>query len=85
LIKKWIINPHIFILSNLLNLIKQSIFVVSENIDAKSIKIIPKTIKIGSSVYNVNNSRLDFVLPIQKWSEREISDYIDTIFTSSEE
>jgi hypothetical protein len=84
LIKKWIINPHIFILSNLLNLIKQSIFVVSENIDAKSIKIVPKIIKIGTSVYNVNNSTLDFVLPIQKWSEREISDYINPIFTSSE-
>lgn len=85
LIKQWIINPHIFILSNLLNLIKQSVFVVSENIDAKSIKIEPKVIKIGSSVFNVNNSTLDFVLPIQKWSEREISDYIDPIFTSSEE
>lgn len=46
LIKKGIINPHIFILSNLLNLIKQSIFVVSENIDAKSIKIVPKILKI---------------------------------------
>jgi hypothetical protein len=26
---------------------------------------------------------MNFVLPIQKWSEREISDYIDPIFTSS--
>jgi len=84
LIKKWIISPHIFIVSNLLNLIKQSIFVVSENIDAKSIKISPKIIKIGSSVFNVNNSTMNFVLPIQKWSEREISDYIDPIFTSSQ-
>lgn len=66
LIKKGIINPHIFILSNLLNLIKQSVFVVSENIDAKSIKISPKVIKIGSSVFNVNNSMMNFVLPIQK-------------------
>ena len=66
LIKRGIINPHIFILSNLLNLIKQSVFVVSENIDAKSIKIEPKIIKIGSSIFNVNNSTLDFVLPIQK-------------------
>ncbi len=83
LIKKWIINPHIFIVSNLLNLIKQSVFVVSENIDAKSIKISQKVIKIGSSVFNVNNSTMNFMLPIQKWSEREISDYIDPIFTSS--
>ena len=66
LIKKGIINPHIFILSNLLNLIKQSIFVISENIDAKSVKITPKIIKIGSSIFNVNNSTMNFVLPIQK-------------------
>jgi hypothetical protein len=26
---------------------------------------------------------MNFVLPIQKWSEREISDYVDPIFTSS--
>ncbi|MEI7919265.1 MAG: hypothetical protein WCH65_03535 [bacterium] len=39
---------------------------VSENIDAKSIKISPKTIKVGSAVFNVNNSTMDFVLPIQK-------------------
>ncbi|MCX6825104.1 MAG: hypothetical protein NTY80_02655 [candidate division SR1 bacterium] len=83
LIKKGIINPHIFILSSLLNLIKQSAFVISEKIDAKSIKITPKIIKIGSSVFNVNNSTMDFVLPIQKSSQREISDYIDPIFTSS--
>jgi hypothetical protein len=66
LIKRGIINPHIFILSNLLNLIKQSVFVVSEDIDAKSIKIESKNIKIGTSVFNVNNSTLDFILPIQK-------------------
>jgi len=83
LIKKGIINPHIFIVSNLLNLIKQSVFVVSENIDAKSIKIEPKVIKVWSSVFNVNNSQLNFVLPIQKWSQREITDYIDPMFIYS--
>ncbi len=83
LIKKGIINPHIFILSNLLNLIKQSVFVISENIDAKSIKITPKNIKIGTSVFQVNNSTMTFTLPIQKGAEREISDYVSTNFTSS--
>lgn len=83
LIKKGIINPHIFIVSNLLNLIKQSVFVVSQDISTKSIKIESKVIKIGSAVFNVNNSTLDFTLPIQKSTEREISDYIDPIFTSS--
>ena len=84
LIKKGIVNPHIFILSSLINLIKQSTFVVSENIDAKSIKIVPKIIKIGSSVFNVNNSTMDFVLPIQLWTQREISDYVAPPLTSSQ-
>jgi hypothetical protein len=72
---KWIINPHIFIVTNLLNLIKQSMFVISENIDAKQLKITQKTIKIWSTIFTVNNSVMNFVLPLQKSTEREISDY----------
>jgi hypothetical protein len=75
LTKKGIINPHIFIVSNLLNLIKQSLFVISENIDAKQLKIVPKTIKIGSTVFNVNNSTMTFGLPVQETTQREITDY----------
>jgi hypothetical protein len=75
LTKKGIINPHIFIVTNLLNLIKQSLYVLSENIDAKTLKIIPKTIKVGSTVFTVNNSTMNFILPIQKSTEREITDY----------
>ncbi len=75
LAKRGIINPHIFIVTNLLNLIKQSLYVLSENIDAKTLKIVPKTIKIGSTVFTVNNSMMNFILPIQKSTEREITDY----------
>lgn len=75
LTKKGIINPHIFIVTNLLNLIKQSLYVLSENVDAKTLKIIPKTIKVGSTVFTVNNSTMNFILPIQKSTEREITDY----------
>lgn len=75
LTQKGIINPHIFIVTNLLNLIKQSLYVLSENVDAKTLKITPKTIKIGSTVFTVNNSTMNFILPIQKSTEREITDY----------
>ena len=75
LTKKWIINPHIFIVTNLLNLIKQSLYVLSENVDAKTLKITPKTIKIWSTVFTVNNSVMNFVLPLQESTQREISDY----------
>lgn len=75
LTRKGIINPHIFIVTNLLNLIKQSLFVISENIDAKQLKIIPKVIKIWSTIFTVNNSTMNFVLPVQETTQREITDY----------
>ena len=75
LTKKGIENPHIFIVSNLLNLIKQSLFVVGENIDAKQLKIDTKTVKVGSNVFTIHNSVMNFVLPLQKSTEREITDY----------
>jgi hypothetical protein len=78
LTKRWIINPHIFIVTNLLNLITQSLYVLSESVDAKTLKITPKTIKIGSTVFTVNNSTMDFILPIQQSTQREITDYTTT-------
>ncbi len=84
LVKKWIINPHIFILSNVINLLKQSRFIISESIDAKSVKIVPKTIKIWSSVFQVNTSTLEIRAPIQNIATREISDYVDNTFNSFE-
>lgn len=75
LMSKWVINPHIFVVTNLLNLIKQSLYVVSESVDAKSLKIVPKSIKVGTTVFSINNSTLNFILPIQQSTQREISDY----------
>lgn len=75
LIKKWIINPHIFVVTNLLNLIKQSLFVISENVDAKQLKIVSKTVKIWSTVFTINSSTMNFILPIQQTTQREITDY----------
>jgi hypothetical protein len=46
LIAKGIINPQIFIITNLINLIKQSMFVMTDALNAKNIKITPKTVKI---------------------------------------
>ncbi|MBU1759030.1 hypothetical protein KKG31_08130 [Patescibacteria group bacterium] len=76
LIRQGISNPHIFVVTQLLDLLKQSLFVIGENIDAKQLKIQPKVIEIGSTVFTVNSSSLSFVLPIQKNPQREIADYI---------
>ena len=75
LTQKGIINPHIFIVSNLLNLIKQSLFVVGENIDAKKLKIQTKTVKLWSNIFTLHTSVMNFVLPVQKSTVREITDY----------
>ncbi|MDR3168390.1 MAG: hypothetical protein LBU27_01110 [Candidatus Peribacteria bacterium] len=77
LIAKGIKNPHIFILTNLINLLKQSIFIIGADIDTKTITISTRTIDAGNVSYTVNTSSKQFNLPIQKTTEREIFDYID--------
>ncbi|MFA5747968.1 MAG: hypothetical protein WC872_02530 [Candidatus Absconditabacterales bacterium] len=77
LIKKGIINPHVFIITSLLNLLKQSKFVIGENIDVKKLDIQQKTINIGGSNFSFNNSLMNFNLPLQKTVEREITDFVD--------
>ena len=77
LLKNWIMNPHIFVVTNLLNLFRQSTFIVGNTIDAKNLKIKQKSIMIWSTEFVVNNSFMSFTLPIQKYTEREITDYTD--------
>lgn len=77
LIQQGIKSPHIFIVSELIKLLKQSTFIVGKAIDAKDIKVNPKQVTIGASKYVVNNSIKNFVLPIQKGTEREIFDFVD--------
>lgn len=77
LLSKKIKNPHIFILTNLINLLKQSLFIIGEDIQTKSIDIINRTLTIGNISYNVNTSTNTFSLPIQSSTTREIFDYID--------
>lgn len=78
LIKQGIKSPHIFIVSELIKLLKQSTFIVGKSIDAKDVKVNAKQISIGGAKYTVNNSVKTFTLPIQKGTEREIFDYVDS-------
>ena len=77
LLKQDIKSPHIFIVSELIQLLKQSTFIVGKAIDAKDIRVTSKPITIWGSKYMVNNSVKTFTLPIQKNTEREIFDYVD--------
>ena len=78
LIEQGIKSPHIFIISELIKLLKQSTFIVGKAIDAKDIKVVSKPITVANRQFNVNNSVNVFTLPIQKTTEREIFDFIDT-------
>lgn len=70
-------NPNIFILTNIINLLKQSSFIIWADINTKEIHVEPKTINLGWFQRMVNYSTMKFTVPIQKNTEREIFDYID--------
>lgn len=78
LLKQWILNPHMLVITSLLNLFRQSTFIIWDTIDVKNLKIKPKNIMIWSTEFVVNNSFMTFALPIQKLTEREITDFNDT-------
>lgn len=75
LVEAGIVNPHIFIVTSVIHLLQQSRFIQWSSIDAKQINIQPKIVKIGSNQYVVNNSLLQYTLPIQKDVAREIDDF----------
>ena len=77
LMAQWKKNPNIFILTNIINLLKQSSFIIWANIDTKEVNVQTRTETIGGISRNVNYSTMDFTVPIQKDTEREIFDYID--------
>lgn len=77
LLEQWILNPHIFVVTELVNFLKQSTFIVWESIDVKQLKIRPKVVRVGSTQFNVNTSFMSFALPIQKSTAREIFDFVE--------
>lgn len=72
-----IINPHIFIISTLVTLLKQSFFVIGDSINIDKLNIKQQTITIWNIQIPVNTSFMTFDLPLQNPSEREIFDFYD--------
>ena len=70
-------NPNIFILTNIINLLKQSSFIIWADINVKEIDVDTKSLSQWNIERTVNYSTMDFSVPIQKNTEREIFDYID--------
>lgn len=76
LAKQWILSPHIFIFNNLINNLKQSRFIVWDDISVKSIDVNTESLSIGSKEINVKNSKNTFTVHIKKENEIEIDDYV---------
>ena len=76
LAKNWILSPHSFILSNLMNNLKLSRSIVSELISVNSITINQRTLKFWSTEFVVNTSEKTFTVPIKKENQVEIDDFV---------
>lgn len=81
LIREGIKSPHIFVVSELIKMLKQSTFIMGDKIDTKNIQVEQKEEELGDVTYKYNSSNMTFKLPIQKNTKREIFDYVD-IYTS---
>ena len=77
LVLQWKKNPNIFILTNIIHLLKQSSFIIWADINVKEVNVNTRSINQGSVSRTVHYSTMDFSVPIQKDTEREIFDYID--------
>lgn len=71
----WVVAPQIFVITNLVNLLKQSKFVLWESINVNKLNITKKDIKVWWNPEQIYSTELVFSLPLQKWTQREIFDY----------
>lgn len=72
IIWKGILNPHIYIVSTMLNLLRESHFILWDTIKIDSLKVNKKKYK----EVTVNSSNFTFDIPVQKAVEREIYDFV---------
>lgn len=75
LLSKGILNPHIYLATKIINLLRESKFIVAEPINLSTLKVTKKKVRIGVQDFAVSNSTFDFILPLQKNAEREIYDF----------
>lgn len=76
LTKKWILSPHIFIFKSLINSLRQSRFIVWDDISIKTLNVTPSTYIIWASEVNVNKSSNSFTVHIKKENAVEIDDFV---------
>jgi hypothetical protein len=68
--------PHVMIVTELLNSLRQSQFILWWSIELDNLKVNKKKVKQWNMEYTVNNSKFNFNIPVQKSTEREIYDFV---------
>lgn len=69
-------NLHIFIVTNIIKLLRESHFIMWSDIKLNDVKINKRKVKMWDWEINVNNSSFTFNIPVQKSVEREIYDFV---------
>lgn len=72
-----ILNPHIYLVTSIINNLRESRYVLTDAINIGSLKVNKKKIKVGGETYVVNSSSFSFQLPLQSNVQREIYDFAD--------
>lgn len=75
LLNQGILNPHIYVVGNMINFLRQSKFIVSEDINISELQINQVIVPVWSRDITVSTSNFEFTLPLQKNTQREITDY----------
>lgn len=71
----WIFAPQVFIITNLVNLLKQSKFVLWSDININKLEVQKKNINVWGNTDQIYTSTMRFELPLQKSTQREIFDF----------
>ena len=74
-LSEWILNPHIYLITSIVNHLRESRYVLTDTININTLVVDKKKVKVWWQVVNVNTSSFDFSLPLQNEVQREIYDF----------
>ncbi len=76
---KWVLNPHIYLITSIINQLRESRYVLTDSININTLNVNKKKVRVGWQTVNVNSSSFNFTLPLQKEVQREVYDFSDAI------
>ena len=74
----WILNPHIYLITSIVNHLRESRYVLTNSINVKQLVVDKKKVRVWGQIVNVNTSSFDFILPLQNEVQREIYDFANS-------